>query len=81
MPTSTSAATTHCGDGATHHNAAVAPMLSTEKTISQGRRRPPRSAMAPSNGENTAIASAESEIAQPHCAVPVTGSVATPRVK
>jgi hypothetical protein len=51
------------------------------KAKTQGLRRPPASAIAPSTGLITAIAMPLAVIAQPHHAVPSTASGAMPWLK
>jgi len=64
-----------------YHKRALDAMHKREVTSSQGLRRPPWSATAPSTGLATATNRAETLMAVPHWAVPCSGVSAITRVK
>jgi hypothetical protein len=81
ITTNTRARGTSAGSGRTVQSAAVARIQTREKPISHGRRRPVRSAIAPSTGLSTAIHTAAMAVALPHRKVPSVSLGATPLVK
>ena len=79
--TATSASSTFDGSGRTHHSATVPARQIAVNSASQGLRRPAWSAMAPSIGLSTAMASPEMAMARLQAAVPATSLSATALVK